>query len=102
MREGQAEQGALLQGAHHLEEGDHDTTEKGKGAAKEQERNIQGNQVQASRWRSRKGVRYHVLLATARSSNTTIRDMLSNERYAGGVLENLKATRVGARLSWGP
>lgn len=93
--EGQAGQDPPLQGAHRPEEGDHDIAERGKEAAKEQERRIQGDQVQASRRRSRKGVGYHVWLATARCSNTTIRDLLSNERYAGGVLEYLKATRVG-------
>ena len=46
-------------------------------------------------YRSRRGFGYHVRQARARPSNTTIRELLSNDRYTGAVLDFLGNTRVG-------
>ena len=46
-------------------------------------------------YRSRRGFGYHVRQARARPSNTTIRELLSNDRYTGAVLDFLESTRVG-------
>ena len=44
---------------------------------------------------SRKGFGFHVRQARARPSNTTIRELLSDDRYIEAVLEFLEKTRVG-------
>lgn len=46
-------------------------------------------------YKSRKGFGFRVRQARARSSNTTIRDLLSDDRYTGAVLESLEAAKVG-------
>ena len=46
-------------------------------------------------FKSRKGFGFHVRQARARPSNTTIRELLSNDRYTEAVLEFLGRTRVG-------
>ena len=46
-------------------------------------------------FRSKRGFGYHVREARARPSNTTIRELLSNERYTDAVLDFLSKTRVG-------
>ena len=46
-------------------------------------------------FKSRKGFDYRVRQARASPSNTSIRDLLSNSRYADAVLEYLEATKVG-------
>ena len=43
----------------------------------------------------RRGFGFHVRQARARPSNTTVGDLLSNERYTEAVLEFLGKTRVG-------
>ena len=45
--------------------------------------------------KSKKGFGYRVRQARARPSKTSIRDLLSNDRYTGAVLAFLEATRVG-------
>ena len=46
-------------------------------------------------FKSRKGFGFHVRQARARPSNTTIRELLSDDRYIEAVLEFLEETRVG-------
>ena len=46
-------------------------------------------------FKSRKGFGYRVRQARARPSNTSIRDLLSDDRYTEAVLEFLETTRVG-------
>ena len=46
-------------------------------------------------FRSRKGFGFHVRQARARPSNTTVRELLSNDRYTDAVLNFLGQTRVG-------
>ena len=46
-------------------------------------------------FRSRKGFGFRVRQARARPSNTTVRELLSDERYTDAVLDFLKNTRVG-------
>ena len=46
-------------------------------------------------YRSRKGFGFHVRQARARPSNTTVRELLSDERYTSAVLDFLSKTRVG-------
>ena len=46
-------------------------------------------------FRSRKGFGFHVRQARARPSNTTVRELLSNNRYTDAVLDFLGKTRVG-------
>ena len=46
-------------------------------------------------YRSRKGFGFHVRQARARPSNTTVRELLTNDRYTRAVLEFLGKTRVG-------
>ena len=46
-------------------------------------------------FRSRKGFGFHVRQARARPSNTTIRELLSDDRYTEAVLDFLERTRVG-------
>ena len=45
--------------------------------------------------KSRKGFGYRFRQARARLSNTTVRDLLSDDRYTDAVLGFLGATRVG-------
>ena len=47
-----------------------------------------------NRLRSRKSFGYGVRQSRARPSNTTVRDLLSNERYTEAVLRFLKETRM--------
>ena len=57
---------------------------------------ISGRREQTGRpFRSRKGFGYGVRQARARSSNTSVRDLLSGEQYTDAVLKFLKDTRVG-------
>ena len=44
---------------------------------------------------SRKGFGLRVKQARARLSNTSVRDLLSDDRYTEAVLEFIGATRVG-------
>ena len=46
-------------------------------------------------FRSRKGFGFHVRQARARPSNVTVRELLSDRRYTGAVLDFLEKTRVG-------
>ena len=46
-------------------------------------------------FKSRKGFGFHVRQARARPSNTTVRELLSDDRYTGAVLDFLEKTRVG-------
>ena len=46
-------------------------------------------------FRSRKGFGFHVRQARARPSNTTVRELLSSDRYTEAVLRFLSTTRVG-------
>ena len=46
-------------------------------------------------FKSRKGFGFHVRQARARPSNTSIRELLSNDRYTDAVLTFLERTRVG-------
>ena len=46
-------------------------------------------------FKSRKGFGFHVRQARARPSNTTVRELLSNNRYTEAVLDFLGKTRVG-------
>ena len=46
-------------------------------------------------FRSRKGFGYRVRQARARPSNTSIRDLLSDDRYTEAVLRFLGDTKVG-------
>ena len=46
-------------------------------------------------FKSRRGFGYRVRQAVARPSNTSIRDLLSNDRYTEAVLGFLRNTRVG-------
>ena len=46
-------------------------------------------------FKSRKGFDFHVRQARARPSNTTIRELLSDDRYSEAVLSFLERTRVG-------
>lgn len=87
----QTEQGASLLGAHHLEE---------TGSLWKEERRASGSgnggeQRQTPRWRSRKDFGHHARQATARPSNMTVRDLLSDGRCTKTVLGFLKARRVG-------
>ena len=45
--------------------------------------------------KSRRGFGFHVRTARARPRNTTVRELLSNNRYTEAVLEFLGKTRVG-------
>ena len=45
--------------------------------------------------KSRRGFGFRARQARARPSNTSFRELLSNERYMEAVLEFLKDTRVG-------
>ena len=57
---------------------------------------ISGRREQSDRpSRSRKGFGYRVEQARARPSNTSIRDLLSDDRYTEAVLCFLQETRVG-------
>lgn len=44
---------------------------------------------------SKKGFAYHARRTTAGPGNTTVRDLLSVEKYTGAVLKFLRATKVG-------
>ena len=46
-------------------------------------------------FKSRKGFGYRVRQARARPSNTSVRDLLSNDQYTEAVLSFLRDTRVG-------
>ena len=46
-------------------------------------------------FRSRRGFGFHVRQARARPSNTTVRELLSNNRYTEAVVRFIGATRVG-------
>ena len=46
-------------------------------------------------FKSRKGFCFHVRMARARPSNTTVRELLSDDRYTEAVLEFLGKTKVG-------
>ena len=46
-------------------------------------------------FKGRKGFEYRVRQARARPSNTSVRDLLSNDRYTEAVLSFLKGPRVG-------
>ena len=46
-------------------------------------------------FRSRKGFGFHVRQARARPSNVMVRELLSNGRYTGAVLDFLERTKVG-------
>ena len=46
-------------------------------------------------FKSRKGFGFRVRQARARPSNTTVRELLSNNRYTDAVLDFLGKTRVG-------
>ena len=46
-------------------------------------------------FKSRKGFGFRVRQARARPSNTTIRELLSDDRYSEAVLDFLRETRVG-------
>ena len=54
-----------------------------------------GRQEEDGPFKSRKGFGFHVRRARARPSNTTVRELLSNDRYTEAVLDFLKKTRVG-------
>jgi hypothetical protein len=54
-----------------------------------------GAQATRDRLKSRKGFGYRVRQARARPSNTSITDLLSDDRYTEAVLAFLGATRVG-------
>ena len=47
------------------------------------------------RFKSRKGFGYRVRQARARPSNTSVRELLSNERYTDAVLKFLRDSKVG-------
>ena len=53
------------------------------------------NERDGGPYKSRKGFGFYVRQARARPSNTTVRDLLSNGRYTGAVLDFLGKTRVG-------
>ena len=46
-------------------------------------------------FKSRKGFGLHVRQARARPSNTTVRELLSNDKYTEAVLDFLRKTKVG-------
>ena len=46
-------------------------------------------------FKGRKGFGYRVRQARARPSNTSVRELLSNDRYTEAVLGFLRNTRVG-------
>ena len=46
-------------------------------------------------FKSRKGFGFHVKQAIASPSNTTVRELLTNNRYTEAVLDFLEKTRVG-------
>ena len=46
-------------------------------------------------FKSRKGFGFHVRQARARPSNTSVRDLMSDDRYTSAVLDFLEKTRVG-------
>ena len=46
-------------------------------------------------YKSRKGFGFHVRQARARPSNVTVRELLSDGRYTGAVLDFLEKTKVG-------
>lgn len=46
-------------------------------------------------FKSRKGFGYKIRQAQARLSNTSVRDLLLDDRYTEAVLEFLETTRVG-------
>ena len=46
-------------------------------------------------FKGRKGFGFHVRQARARPGNTTVRELLSDSRYTGAVLDFLGKTRVG-------
>ena len=48
-----------------------------------------------SPFKSRRGFGFHVKQARARPSNTTVRELLSSDRYTEAVLRFLGTTRVG-------
>ena len=49
----------------------------------------------AAIYKSRKGFGYAVRCSTVRPSNLSIRDLLSNNRLIGAVVDSLKGTKVG-------
>ena len=58
--------------------------------------NESGKREQADEpFKSRKGFGYRVRQARARPSNTSVRDLLANDRYSEAVLRFLRDTRVG-------
>ena len=46
-------------------------------------------------FKSRKGFGYRIRQARARPSNTSVGDLLSDDRFSGAVLDFLRSTRVG-------
>ena len=46
-------------------------------------------------FKSRRGFGFHVRQARVRPSNTTVRELMSDDRYTGAVLDFLGKTRVG-------
>ena len=46
-------------------------------------------------FKSRKGFGYKIRQARARPSNTSVRDLLSDDRYTEAVLSFLRETKVG-------
>ena len=54
-----------------------------------------GKEKDEGPYKSRKGFGFHVRQARARPSNTTVRELLSNDRYTSTVLNFLSKTRVG-------
>ena len=54
-----------------------------------------GKEKDGGAYKSRKGFGFHVRQARARPSNTTVRELLSNERYTSAVLDFLSKTKVG-------
>lgn len=58
-------------------------------------RSMNGRAGDETPWKSRGGFGYRVRQASAKPSNTTNEDLLSDSRYVGAVLRFLEGTMVG-------